>query len=90
LEKIALPPIPISKNPVIQFRYLADPETTSNTMCQQLPIDKVAVPSMYNMEGVTTVPVRLARGDFYAWLLILHRFPDAAAQRVSNVVRLSG
>jgi hypothetical protein len=90
LEKIALPPITISKNPVIQFRYLADPDTTSNTMCQQLPIDKVAVPSMYDMEGVTTVPVRPARGDFYAWLLILHRFPDAAAQRASNVVRLFG
>jgi hypothetical protein len=28
-----------------------------NTMCQQHPIDKIAVPSMYDMEGVTTVPV---------------------------------
>ncbi|KAF1969137.1 hypothetical protein BU23DRAFT_557834 [Bimuria novae-zelandiae CBS 107.79] len=26
-------------------------------MCQQLPIDKIAVLSMYDMDGVTTVPV---------------------------------
>ena len=31
--------------------------STRNTMCQQIPSEKATVPSMYDMDGVTTVPV---------------------------------
>lgn len=60
-------------------------------MCQHYPIDKITAPSMYDMDGISTVPV-IPKDNTEAGksLLNLFRFPVAVAQHVSSAVRLFG
>jgi hypothetical protein len=51
----------IQASPILSLDSKSPP---TSIMCQQLPIDRIAVLSMYEVEGVTSMPVSLDIGGF--------------------------
>jgi hypothetical protein len=53
-------------------------------MCLYLPIDKVSFPNIYDIEGITTMPVCLAVRSRNEHTIDLPRYLVAAVPPVSN------